>query len=388
MRLGALRFLLLALLALALPQSLAGQDKEFNGWTVGGQGGIPFAGFTLPAQSSDPGCFAFPTPTSTNCSGIQIEQTTNIFVQHRGLVVVPGTVRNIPKISAGGGKLDFSVPTCSASVNCTGNAELSLANSDGVAVSSGGRSKGFLGGGQLGYNHQFVKLVLGSELEFSGSTVNGTAQAIMFLPPTAVTNCVNGSSPGAPCTATIATFTRKASSTWTGSLRARAGWVAGHTLIYATGGPAITSVTVNAVDTFTTTLSNGDPSNGNPGSAQASSGVVGYTVFSTSQDTHIQLGWTAGAGFERALWKRFRWGAEYRHLSAGNKTFPGTAPLSVTVNPGTATVTGAGSSTTCCVIQGPSDTHGGFLAGGVIAAPLKINYSDDRIVGRFSIKLW
>jgi opacity protein-like surface antigen len=377
--------LFLFVLSLALPVAA---QKEFTGWTVGGQGGIPFAGFTLPAQTSDPGCFAFPTPTSTNCNALQIEQTTNLFVPGRGLVIVPGTTRNIPSINAGGGKLDFTAPTCTSS-GCSGNAELTRANSDGVAVSSGGRSKGFLGGGQVGYDHQFVKLVLGGEMEFSGSTVNGTAQAAIFLPATALTNCVGPGAPN-PCTATIATMSRKASSTWTGSLRARAGWVMGHTLVYATGGPAITSVTVDAVDTFTNTLSNGQPCPCPPGagSAQASTGVTGLTVFSTSQDTHIQLGWTAGAGFERSLWKRFRWGAEYRHLSAGNKSFPGTAPLNVTVNPSTATVTGAGSPSTCCEVKGPSGPSGPFLAGGVVSAPIKINYSDDRIVGRFSFKLW
>jgi opacity protein-like surface antigen len=345
-------------------------DANFGGWYFGGHAGMNFAGYDVDGYT------------------MQLAQTSGINVQTRGIIIVPGTTVNIPKTSTGG-SVDFTVPTCvdpsdpitgfPLSITCTGNKSLgtlALFGSDPITA-PGSRSKGFLGGGQIGYNKQFVRFVIGAEGEFSGSSVNGTSQVFQVNVPTALTNCV-GTSAQNPCTPTVTTFTRAASSHWTSSLNVRAGWIWHRTLIYGTGGPAIASVAVNATDTFNPTLSNsGDcPCGSHSGSAQRSTGIVSYIVTSTGQDSHIQFGWTAGIGIERSLWRHLRWGVEYRHSDLGNKTYPGTLPTSIVVNP---------SMPVSVTDDSITDSHGRpFLAGGIFSPPAKVSYVEDRISARFN----
>jgi opacity protein-like surface antigen len=389
---GARPLLAVAIAVLGISSLLQAQDKkDFGGWYFGGHGGMNLAGHDVSGYNGDPNACFDPTTFAflpSQCQVVVITQTSGINVQTRGIIIVPGTTRNIPATSTGG-SVDFTVPTCATSAtppfyNCTGNRSLgtfSTGFSEQI-TSPGSRSKGFLGGGQIGYNKQFTHLVIGGEGEFSASTVTGTSQVFQVLPATALTNCVFGGNPGDPapnpCTPTVTTYTREASSRWTSSLRVRAGWIWGRTLIYGTGGPAIASVAVKATDTFNPTLSNGAdcPCPPHSGSAQRSTGIIGYTVFSTSQDSHVQLGWTAGIGVERSLWHRFRWGVEYRHFEFGNKTYPGTQPTAITVNPSRPVSVSDNTIT---------DSSGRpFQAGGIFAPPTTVSYVDDRIAARFN----
>jgi opacity protein-like surface antigen len=336
---------------------LRAQDKkDFGGWYIGGHSGLNPAGYDVGGYT------------------VLITQTSGINVPTRGIIIVPGTARDIPATSTGG-SVDFTVPTCATTASpitytCTGNRSSSKFTngfSDPI-TSPGSRSKGFLGGGQIGYNKQFLHLVIGGEGEFSGSTVNGTSQVFQALPATALTNCVAGSSsvaPPNPCTPTVTTYTREASSHWTSSLRLRTGWIWHRTLIYGTAGPAFADVAVKATDTLFVTLSNGAdcPCPPNSGSAQRATGLVNVgPIVGTSRDSHIQFGWTAGVGAEHRIWTRFRFAVEYRHSDLGSDTFSGTTSLVMIPN-------------------GP-----GFQAigGGMSVPATKVSFVEDRIAARLN----
>ena len=147
--------------------------------------------------------------------------------------------------------------------------------SDPFAGGDSGRfnTKGGLIGGQIGYNWQVGRTVLGLESDInwarvSGSAANGGVCAI------------NG---GGAC---------RTEQNWFGTTRARIGYAFGNFLPYVTGGLAYGDV--NAVQ-----------ANG------------------SQRDT--RAGWTAGGGLEVGLTKSWTAKAEYLHLDLGTATFMGAA---------------------------------------------------------------
>ncbi len=103
----------------------------------------------------------------------------------------------------------------------------------------GGRRNGFIGGGQIGYNHQFGMFVAGIEADFQalsgkGSGTIGTVQPII----------------GFAGNNSVTTLTASNQVDWLGTLRARFGIAAAPNMpLYITGGLAYGEVKSNTVIT-------------------------------------------------------------------------------------------------------------------------------------------
>ena len=141
------------------------------------------------------------------------------------------------------------------------------------------------GGEQAGWNYQIGNLVVGNEVEFSWSNLNGSRTAFAFNPS------VGGSSD----TRTIRTKTD-----WFGTATARLGFASDRMLFYSKGGAAWARFNHEIDDT---------------------SVLIGTPLAPTSftgKDTRI--GWTVGAGFEWAFWHNLSAKIEYDYLAFANKS--------------------------------------------------------------------
>lgn len=128
---------------------------------------------------------------------------------------------------------------------------------------------GFLGGVQVGYNHQINNLVLGVEADFSVSGIDGESGDLEFADEFYETNI-----------------------DWFGTVRGRVGFAADRTLIYATGGFAY-----------------GDVENRY---------LFGGTEFS---EDDLSTGWTAGGGVEHAFTDNVTVKLEYLFVDLGDQSF-------------------------------------------------------------------
>jgi outer membrane immunogenic protein len=137
---------------------------------------------------------------------------------------------------------------------------------------------GYIGGAQIGYNWQAANWVYGLEADFQGGIQKDDKTCQMLCGP-------NG----------FATFDQRMA--WFGTVRGRLGYSVGSSLFYATGGLAYGEVHTHIAD-----LSFG--------------GVSQDTALS-----HMQTGWTAGAGLETPLpWFGRNWTvkAEYLYVDLGS----------------------------------------------------------------------
>lgn len=166
------------------------------------------------------------------------------------------------------------------------------------------KPKGFLGGGQFGYNWQNGWLVLGAEFDFQGADLNGT-----IVESPIIQN--NGTPfPGAGNNITIS---RKLD--WFGTLRGRLGTTAidPRLLVYVTGGLAFGKV---------------------EGTANTDFRPVGTEQYPASvSDT--KTGWVIGGGAEWAFLNNWSVKAEYLFVDLGNTSVtaapvPPLPPFSVT----------------------------------------------------------
>ncbi len=133
--------------------------------------------------------------------------------------------------------------------------------------------KGFLAGGQVGFNYQVNNWVFGLEADLSGSN----ADASQTLVNTATNNADRA--------------TEKLR--WMSLVTARAGYALDRALLYVKGGVAFGGFRFDAQDLVT--------------GASASS-------------SYNQAGWTVGAGVEYALNANWSVRAEYDYVGFGNKT--------------------------------------------------------------------
>jgi outer membrane immunogenic protein len=148
---------------------------------------------------------------------------------------------------------------------------LGVTELSGTTVLGSGTFDGAIAGGQIGFNWQAGMVVFGAELDAQWSGQQGTLSA----------SC------GAGCSATGSVQIR---SIMTG--RARVGLAFDWFMPYLTAGAAL----VNARDDFSMTF-----------------GGVSATFQPLS---HTQLGWTAGAGVEVALWSNWSAKLEYLYIAA------------------------------------------------------------------------
>jgi outer membrane immunogenic protein len=128
------------------------------------------------------------------------------------------------------------------------------------------KMKGFIGGGQLGYNWQISSFVLGAEADIQYSAQKRTE-----------TTVIGG-----------VTFTGESKVPWFGTARGRVGYAFDSVLIYGTGGVAWSNL-------------------------KASVSALGATV---STET-TKMGWTAGAGVEWMFMPSWSVKAEYLYIDSG-----------------------------------------------------------------------
>ncbi|MBZ9693670.1 outer membrane protein [Mesorhizobium sp. CO1-1-9] len=129
---------------------------------------------------------------------------------------------------------------------------------------------GFLGGVQIGYDYQVNSAVLGIEADISGADIKGHSDEV---------NVGGGD-----------VYDTKVD--WFGSMRARAGYAFGSTLVYGTGGLAIGGVENQYLD----------------GPADSYS------------EKNTKIGWTIGAGLEQAITDHWSANAEYRYVDLRDQT--------------------------------------------------------------------
>ena len=128
----------------------------------------------------------------------------------------------------------------------------------GWGTGAGVSTSGFVGGGQLGFNYQIDRLVLGAEADISVSGIDGTAGGVTF---------------GAD---------------YLGSLRARIGYAADRVLLYGTGGLA---------------YGRGDLTIGGLSNKQT------------------QWGWALGGGIEAMVAPQLSARIEYLYMNLGHDTY-------------------------------------------------------------------
>jgi outer membrane immunogenic protein len=128
------------------------------------------------------------------------------------------------------------------------------------------KMKGFVGGGQLGYNWQLGSFVLGVEGDMQYSAQKRTETAV-----------IGGT-----------TFTGEEKVPWFGTARGRLGYAFDTVMIYGTGGAAWSNF-------------------------KASVSALGLTA---STDT-TKMGWTAGGGVEWMFLPRWSVKAEYLYIDSG-----------------------------------------------------------------------
>jgi outer membrane immunogenic protein len=136
---------------------------------------------------------------------------------------------------------------------------------------------GVLGGFQVGYNLQFGRMVYGMEADFDGTGQKGSSTLTFLIPGNPIS--LNTDSVRLP---------------WLGTIRGRFGvTLADGWLLYATGGAAFGSITVDA-------------------SSATTVGLVTATAVANSNTWHT--GWTIGAGVESAALIGGNWTARLEYL--------------------------------------------------------------------------
>lgn len=161
-----------------------------------------------------------------------------------------------------------------------------------VGTSIPGKSEGFIGGGQAGYNYQFSpNWVAGIEGDISGTTIKTTTVTPSLLIPGA-----------------IVTGTLKAN--WLATVTGRLGYAQGTWLFYVKGGGAWSNVT------FGGTVTGAGP------------------LFTVNEYDTTRSGWTVGAGVENSFAKNWSWKAEYNYIDFGSKyfAFTTTPAVGTTIN--------------------------------------------------------
>lgn len=161
---------------------------------------------------------------------------------------------------------------------------------DAAAISTAAsprlNSNGFTGGGQAGYNWQAGSAVFGLEADINAFHLRGNSTGTFPFPSTL---------PGGPIGPPTTFFspTSSVSTDWLFTGRGRIGWANDHWLLYATGGVAVTNLSVNQ-----------------------SIVQLAPFVFNTSA-TDTRVGWTVGAGFEYAMTRNWSVKGEYLYVDFG-----------------------------------------------------------------------
>jgi outer membrane immunogenic protein len=173
---------------------------------------------------------------------------------------------------------------------CPGGSDAALA---AAAGSPSLNPHGFAGGIQLGYNWQVYNWVYGLETDFGAFSQRGSSDTNTALPAnTAALDCNFGD----PCVGKFSTSVR---TDWLFTLRPRLGYTWSNTLLYVTGGIAVSRIAISQ------TYSDNNPSN-------APLATVSYSGAQT------KAGWIVGAGLEQSLGDHWSLRAEYLFVRFDN----------------------------------------------------------------------
>ena len=175
----------------------------------------------------------------------------------------------------------------------------------------GGSSAGFSAGATVGYNWQWNAVVAGIEADFAYADRSQSGTEIL---PSLV-------NPGQFIVKDYAL-----TGDWFGTVRARLGYVAGATLLYATGGLAF----------------------GDAGTSLFIGGANGAQYAWAGSSSSTRWGWTAGAGAETRIDAHWSVKAEYLYVDLGSSTF---ALANSPANPAQAFVIAASSDTAFSVVR-------------------------------------
>lgn len=162
---------------------------------------------------------------------------------------------------------------------------------DAAAISSTASPRlkpdGFTGGAQVGYNWQTGGAVFGIEADINAFHLRSGMTGTFPFPSTL---------PGGPLGPPTAFFTTTSSlsTDWLFTGRGRVGWANDHWLLYATGGVAVTNLSVN----------------------QSIALLTPYVFNTLASSTRV--GWTVGAGFEYVMSSNWSVKGEYQFLDFGD----------------------------------------------------------------------
>ena len=164
----------------------------------------------------------------------------------------------------------------------------------GFVGSESARLNGVIGGGQIGYNWQFSpNWVVGVEADIQASGEKGSRQfsnSFSFDPPGAIL----------PVTGTALTD-YEAKISWFGTVRGRIGYAWDRVMVYATGGLAYGEVKLDGTSTVSGTV-----------------GALPFSITHALGHSHVNTGWTAGAGAEVALAGNWTGKFEYLYMDLGS----------------------------------------------------------------------
>lgn len=193
---------------------------------------------------------------------------------------------------------DCSLPTGGAPSYYCDNTGLGADNAAAVDGSGSGAitDTGFTGGIQAGYNWQRNNIVYGLETDFGAFKLKGSRQGSGAY----LTNVPGGALPGDPYS-----INSSFGADWLFTLRGRLGAVVmPNLLLYATGGLALTRLTVDFA--FSDQASNGGP-----------------PVLGSGSSTRQKTGWVLGGGLEWALTNNLSVKGEYLYVDFGKVTATG-----------------------------------------------------------------
>jgi len=163
-----------------------------------------------------------------------------------------------------------------------------------------GRSDGFIGGAQAGYNFQSRNFVFGVETDIQGLSGRGSgtvSNSVIWSPPSSVNS----------------TLTASNKVEWLGTLRGRAGLtIAPNFLVYGTAGLAYGQVNSSVAITQQVVGIGGVPAGG-----------AAALVSSLASASETRVGWAAGAGGEWMLSGNWSAKLEYLHYDLGGVNYNG-----------------------------------------------------------------
>jgi len=195
-----------------------------------------------------------------------------------------------------------------------------------------------IGGGQIGYQHQFGHWVFGIEGDFDRTSIRDSAKFRDNAFTTLINTFPDGiDSPNGDFNTRVTGDTdffgkREAHTNWIGSVRGKFGYATGPLLFYATAGIAFAGVDMWAHDVANTLFDilevedDVAPRAFHPNPPDFPKGLTLHQTAHVAntdieKDDDVMVGYTAGAGLEIAFNDAVSLALEYRHNDFGDETF-------------------------------------------------------------------